>query len=144
MRAGEFPNDLIQLTVHHAYAQLLHRAFMVFCSVSRGIIIKLLQMHFFHITSVLTNTEFSEWHPGLSCNLLSHFIFNQTNVFTEDTVKFEKHKTGEDYRQASKNLILKTSHPAYSKCFYQISCHLKNMLISSITGTSSNGECILK
>lgn len=34
MRAGEFPNDLIQLTGHHTYAQLLHKAFMVFCSVS--------------------------------------------------------------------------------------------------------------
>lgn len=42
MRAEEFPNDLIQLTAHHAYAQLLHKAFMVFGSLSIGIIIKLL------------------------------------------------------------------------------------------------------
>lgn len=38
MRAEEFPNDLIQLTAHHAYAQLLYKVFTVFCSLLSSVI----------------------------------------------------------------------------------------------------------
>lgn len=144
MRAEEFPNDLIQLTVHHAYAQLLYKGFMVFCSVSRGIIIKLLKMHF--------STSLLYWLTLNSVNdtLVYHAVFYPTlfstrQMFLEKTLSNLKNiKLGRIIAKLHRNWVLKTSHPAYPKCFYQISCHLKNMLISSINGTSSNGECILK